>query len=79
MSFSVISLFFLFWWVSKISSFWQLGPKSAHPKNTIKIGVSARHFLKTDVRHETAILTSEIPVSFFFAPCFAETPIFIVF
>ena len=24
--------------------FWQLGPKRAHPKNTIKIGVSARFF-----------------------------------
>ena len=30
----------------KISLFWQLGPKSAHTKNTIKIGVSATHFLE---------------------------------
>ena len=37
----------VFWWVSKMSLFWQLGPKSTHPKNTIKIGVSARHFLKS--------------------------------
>ena len=33
-------------WVSKISLFWQLGPKSAHQKNTIKIGVSANFFLE---------------------------------
>ena len=26
------------------SPFWQLGQKSAHPKNTIKIGVSIAHF-----------------------------------
>ena len=31
-----------FGWVSKISLFWQLGPKSAHPQNTIKIGASAK-------------------------------------
>ena len=41
-----VKIFFLFWWVSKISLFWQLGQKSAHPKNTIKIGVSATHFVE---------------------------------
>ena len=47
MSFSIISQFFhIFWWVSKNSLFWQLGPDSAHPQNTIKIGVSAHQFLK---------------------------------
>ena len=40
-SFSVINQFFRFWWVSKISLFWQLDPK-----NTIKIGVSENTFLK---------------------------------
>ena len=41
-SFSVISQFFpFFWWVSKNSFFWHLGPKNVHPKNTIKIGLSA--------------------------------------
>ena len=39
-----VKVFFFFGWVSKISLFWQLGPKSAHPKNTIKIGVSANFF-----------------------------------
>ena len=48
MSFSVISENFLFFgWVSKISLFWQLGPKSAHPKNTMKIRVSGPFFLKS--------------------------------
>ena len=28
--------FLLFWWVSKISFFWQLGQKSAHPKKHYK-------------------------------------------
>ena len=44
--FSYQSIFSFFWWVSKISLFWQLDPKSAHPKNTIKIGVSATHFVE---------------------------------
>ena len=36
-SFSVISqFFFCFWWVSKISLFWQLGQKNAHPKKHYK-------------------------------------------
>ena len=30
----------------KIPFFWQLGPKNAHPQNTIKFGVSANQFLK---------------------------------
>ena len=31
----------------KISLFWHLGPESAHPKNTIKIGVSGPFFLES--------------------------------
>ena len=45
--FSYQKKFFLFGWVSKISLFGQLGPKSAHPKNTIKIGVSGPFFLES--------------------------------
>ena len=41
-----VKIFFFFGWVSKISLYWQLGPKSAHPKNTIKIGVSGPLFLE---------------------------------
>ena len=49
-------------------------PKSAHPKNTIKVWVSANFFWKTHMRHETAIfgpksLNSQIPVIIFLA-CF---------
>ena len=44
--FNYQSKFSFFGWVSKISFFWQLGPKSAHPQNTIKIGVSAFSFWK---------------------------------
>ena len=36
---------FLFWWVSNIS-FLTTCPKSAHPQNTIRIGVSENKFLK---------------------------------
>ena len=56
-----VKIFFFFGWVSKISLFWQLGPKSAHPKNTIKIGVSGPFFWKADVRHETAIFGPKKP------------------
>ena len=42
-----VRIFFFFGWVSKISLFWQLDRKSAHPKNTIKIGVSGPFFLKS--------------------------------
>ena len=50
--------------------FWRLGQKSAHPKNTIKIGFSARHFWKRDMCHETAVFgqknpNPEIPVIIF--------------
>ena len=45
----------------KFPFFWQLGPKSAHPKNTIKIGVSGPFFWKADVRHETAIFGPQKP------------------
>ena len=41
--------------------FWQLGPKNAHPKNTIKIGVSARFFWKAAMRHKTAIFGPKKP------------------
>ena len=94
-SFSVISqIFHFFGWFFKISLFWHLGPESAHPKNTIKIGVSGPFFWKADVRHETAIFGPKKPkfINFsyhFFAyfllfqqqktPKIAETPIFIVF
>ena len=54
-------IFLLFGWVSKISLFWQLGPKSAHPKNTTKIGVSGPFFWKADMRHETAIFGPKKP------------------
>ena len=50
-----MKIFFFFGWVSKISLFWQLGPKRAHTKNTIKIVVSGLFFWKAVVRHETAI------------------------
>ena len=41
-----MKIFFFFGWVSKNCLFSQLGPKSAHPKNTIEIGVSATHFVE---------------------------------
>ena len=50
-----VKCFFCFWWVSKISLSWQLGQKSAHPKNTIKQGFKQGIFWKTDMRHETTI------------------------
>ena len=84
-----VKIFFFFGWVSKISLFWQLGPKSAHTKNTIKIVVSRPFFWKAVVRHETAIFGPKkanfINSSYhFFLPIFqqhktqkiAETPIF---
>ena len=62
MSFSVISENFLFFgWMSKISLFLQLGPKSAHTKNTIKIGVSGPLFWKAVVCHETAVFGPKKP------------------
>ena len=48
-------------WLFKIALFWHLGPESAHPKNTIKIGVSGPFFWKADVRHETAIFGPKKP------------------
>ena len=90
-----VKIFFFFGWVSKISLFWQLGPKSAHPKNTIKIGVSGPFFLKSRCASRNGHFWTQksqihkFQLSFFFA-CFllfqqhktqkfAETPIFIVF
>ena len=61
---------FFFGRVSKIS-FLQLGPKSAHPRNTIKIGISANFFCtKKHMRNETAICgpkkqNPEIPIIMF--------------
>ena len=93
MSFPVISQVFLcFWWVSKISLFWQLGPKSAHPKNTIKIQqsifeeqmcVTKRPFLDKKKPQFRNSSYQFVFASFFLAttknPKIAETPIFIVF
>ena len=43
-----VKIFFVLGGVSKISLFWHLCPKSAHPQNTIKVGVSANQLWKTD-------------------------------
>ena len=51
--------FFFFWWVSKISLSWQLGPKSAPEKKHYKNRGFSKAFLKTDVRHETAIFLTK--------------------
>ena len=73
--------------------FWQLGPKNAHPQNTIKIGVSANFFFlkKTYASRNGHFWTKktnpEIPVILFLPIFFsfnnkkqkvAETPIFSV-
>ena len=51
-----VKSFFFFGWVSKISLFWQLGPKSAHTKKHYKnSGFRAFFCWKAVVRHETAI------------------------
>ena len=90
-----VKIFFFFGWLFKISLFLQLGPKSAHTKNTIKIGVSGPLFLESScVSRNGRFWTKKTKIykfqlSFFFA-CFllfqqhktqkiAETPIFIVF
>ena len=52
--FSYQSKFSVFWEVSKISFFQQLGPKSAPPKKHYKNRVSVTHFLETDLHHEKA-------------------------
>ena len=92
-NFSIISQVFPFWWVSKISFFWQLGKKSAHPQNTIKIGVSETHYGKQFWVTKRPFLDKkqnpEIPVIIFIFAFFfscnnkftkiAETPIFKVF
>ena len=71
MSFSVISQNILFVLVlSKNPLFWQLGPKSAHPKNRIK-NRGETNFWKTTIGHKTAIFGSKkpqpnIPVILFF-------------
>ena len=50
-----VKIFFFLGGVSKNSLFWQLGPESAHPKNTIKQGFQQGIFRKTVMRPETAI------------------------
>ena len=76
MSFSVISQkFLIFWWVSKNSLFWQLGPENAHPQNTIKIGVSAHQFLKNSYASRNGHFWTKKPKSrnssyHFFLPIF---------
>ena len=89
-----VIFFHFFGWLFKISLFWHLGPKSAHPQNTIKIGVSGPFFLKSSCASRNGRFWTEkkpnpeIPVIIFFAFFFsyktklqklAETPIFIVF
>ena len=41
-----VKFFHFSWSLFKFSLFWHLAPKSAHPKNTIKIGVSGPFFEK---------------------------------
>ena len=89
--FSHQSNFFSLCWGVQIFPFWQIGPKSAHPQNTTKIGFQQTNFGKTDNRHETSIFGQKkqrIPVIIFFAFFFslynkntknAEAPIFCVF
>ena len=76
-AFQLSVIFFLFCgWLFEISLFWQLGPKSVHTKNTIKIGVSGPFFFwKADVCHETAVFGPKNPkfINFsyhFFLPIF---------
>ena len=62
MSFSVISQFFLLFLVGVQNfPFLTTWPKSAHPRNTIKIGVSARHFLKTRYASRNGHFWTKIP------------------
>ena len=71
--------FFFFWGgCSKIPFFDNLAQKARTPKNTIKIGVSARHFCKNSYASRNGhvwtknIPNAEIPVIFFFlAPFFS--------
>ena len=87
---SVISHFFLFLVGVQNFPFCQLGQKSAQPKNTLKIGVSATHLLENSFASRnghfwTKKPNPEIPVIIFFAflfsfnnkktPKLAETPI----
>ena len=93
-AFQLSVFFFFFWWVSKISLFWQLGQKSAHPKNTIKIGVSATHFVENSSESRNGHFWTKksqiqkFQLSFFFAFFFSYNnkntkvswdPYFIVF
>ena len=89
-----LSVIFYFLVVSKISLCGQLGQKSAHPKNTIKIGVSATHFVENSSESRNGHFWTKKPKSrnssYHFFCLFlllqqqktqklAETPIFIVF
>ena len=86
--------FFHFWVTFQNFLFWHLGPKSAHPQNTIKIGVSATHFVENSFESQNGHFWTKktqiqkFHLSFFlpFSPVtttkiqrLAETPIFIVF
>ena len=44
-----MNFFFCFWWVSKISLCWQLGQKTAHPQNTIKIWGFSKGFFEKQI------------------------------
>ena len=76
MSFSVISENFLLFWLGVQNfPFLQLGPKSAHTKNTIKIVVSGPFFLKSSCASRNGHFWTKksqihkFQLSFFFA-CF---------
>ena len=68
-----VKFFLFFGWLFKISLFWHLGPESAHPKNTIKIGVSGPFFLKSSCVSRNGRFWTKKPkiykfqLSFFFA------------
>ena len=93
-SFSAISQDFLCWGGVQKFPFLTTWPRSAHPQSTIKIGVSAHQFLKTVMRHETAIFGQNTQIQgfqlsflgLFFLLCqqqkhknLLKTPVFIVF
>ena len=73
-NFSVISQIFLLFLVGVQNFvFLTTWPKKRAPQNTITIGVSARIFWKSDMRHETALVgpkkpKPEIPANILFGP-----------
>ena len=94
MSFSVISQnFLIFWWVSKDSLFWQLGPESAPPKHYKNRGFSTPIFENSYASRDGHFWTKKTQIhkfqlSFFWGLFLlfqqqktqksAETPIFII-